>query len=98
LIGHGFRLFQNTDPGEEAVRISYETAYCGRDFFDSVVSEPVKRRVSEGRQVLRRMSSKNGAAILIERCVAHIVKAILDRSPMASRQVKQRSSITSFGT
>lgn len=69
----GLRLIHHAEDSEESSRLPSETAYCRGELTGAGRSEPVQCGISEGREVLGGVASKNRAAILIQGRITHVV-------------------------
>ena len=73
--------------------MSCEAADGGGEIDGCCLSEPVEGCVAERRQVLGSVAAKDGAAVLVERGVAHVMHAVFDRPPVVSHQGQQSGGI-----
>ena len=88
-ILQGNCLIDIAEFSEESLRLPCEAADGGSEIDGSSTPQPVEGRVAQGRQVLGRVTPENRAAILIQRRVAYVVQAVLDRGPVLARQLLQ---------
>ena len=66
-----------------------EAAGCGGEIDGLHRSVPIEGRVSQRREILCGVASEDGAAVLIERGLAHMMHAVFDGSPVIADQREQ---------